>query len=176
MWGTQLAMIPWALCGGACVAATMLRAVRDSRSYMPTPLSRGELCLNGSGSSKLHIGLRFVEIIHIAGINGEICRKLENQRASRGKKSEEFFARPDVNVCFVEKALMNGSFFHIFFAYESNICSENEYKREGNIMVETATIELTWNEIDTIAQILWAAGEEGLAEMLWDAGADLIAD
>lgn len=43
-------------------------------------------------------------------------------------------------------------------------------------MVETATIELTWDEIDTIAQILWAAGEEGLAEMLWDAGADLIAD
>lgn len=43
-------------------------------------------------------------------------------------------------------------------------------------MVETVTINLTWDEIDAIAQILWAAGEEGLAEMLWDAGADLIAD
>lgn len=43
-------------------------------------------------------------------------------------------------------------------------------------MVETVTIELTWDEIDTMAQILWVAGEEGLAEMLWDAGADIIAD
>lgn len=43
-------------------------------------------------------------------------------------------------------------------------------------MAETATIVLTWDEIDTIAQLLWAAGEEGLAEMMWDAGSDLIAD
>lgn len=143
---------------------------------MLTPLFRGSYARNSSESTRIHVRLRVVEIIHIVGINGEVCRKLENQRASRGKKSGEFFARPDVNVCFVEKVLMNGSFFHIFFTHESNICSENEYKREGNIMVETATIELTWDEIDTIAQILWAAGEEGLAEMLWDTGADLIAD
>lgn len=43
-------------------------------------------------------------------------------------------------------------------------------------MVETVMIALTWDEIDTMAQILWIAGEEGLAEMLWDAGSDLIAD
>lgn len=43
-------------------------------------------------------------------------------------------------------------------------------------MAETVTIDLTWDEIDTMAQILWVAGEKGLAEMLWDAGSDLIAD
>lgn len=47
-------------------------------------------------------------------------------------------------------------------------------KKGENIMAETATIELTWDEIDTIAQILWVAREEGLAEMLWDAGAELV--
>ena len=43
-------------------------------------------------------------------------------------------------------------------------------------LAETVAVHLTWDEIDATAQILWAAGEEGLAEMLWDAGADLIAD
>lgn len=43
-------------------------------------------------------------------------------------------------------------------------------------MAETVMINLTWDELDTMAQILWIAGEEGLAEMLWDAGSDLIAD
>lgn len=79
----------------------------------------------------------------------------------------------------VENQLKSGKYSHIFFAFESNICSvrkTNTKEREDNIMAKTVTINLTWDEIDAIAQILWAAGEEGLAEMLWDAGADLIAD
>lgn len=49
-------------------------------------------------------------------------------------------------------------------------------KKKVITLAETVAVYLTWDELDTIAQILWAADEINLAEMLWDAAADLIAD
>lgn len=116
MWGTQSAMIPWALCGGACVAATVLVWATDSRGCLP-PYQGGSYAQSELGIYKDTYGLDRVEIIHIIGMIEEICRKLENQRASRGKKSGDFFARLDANIYFVENWLMSTNNYHIFFTH-----------------------------------------------------------
>lgn len=66
MWGTLLAMILWASCRGASVAATVLVWATDSRGCLP-PYQGGAMPNQSSGSTRIHIRLRVVEIIHIIG-------------------------------------------------------------------------------------------------------------
>ena len=66
MWGTLLAMILWASCRVASVAATVLVWATDSRGCL-TPLHKGGAVPNqSSGSTR----------IHICGDNSQDCKIL----------------------------------------------------------------------------------------------------
>ena len=52
--------------------------------------------------------------------------KSGNYGVSQDRGAGEFLARRDANVCSVKDQLKSGKYSHIFFAFESNICSKNK--------------------------------------------------
>ena len=64
---------------------------------------------------------------------------------------------------------------YIFYPVGRTNVRSNAKKKVGTV-AEAVGVHRTWDELDTIAQILWGADEINRAEMVGDAGADLSAD